>query len=388
MIPAKLLTFQNAPLELAESGRTLLQRHFVEFDFDMNAESPLLLFVLSGGSEQFAVKAIKNQPFIILLAHEGNNSWAAATEIKAWMNQRRVEGFMADLNNQADMGKVRQLLRIYVSLEKLKGQKLGLIGTPSDWLVASGIHEDLLKDKTGIILKKIEWSEIHDYKDFEPDEDFLEKYPFTNRPAISDASGLNDAIRKVITENQLDAISVECFSIVLEKSITACLSLSDLNDRGIPAGCEGDLTSITGMMLVNAVTGIIPWMANLIKIEESGTVRFAHCTAPTGLLSSFEVDTHFETGKGTAIAGIFSGEEVTIFRLSNDLCKAFLCKAAITAKQQHPENACRTMIEVNLNPKLAGQLKQHPLGNHHLVIPGDHLEAISYALKMKGIEEI
>lgn len=387
MIPARLLTFQNAPAELTKSGQEMLKIHLGEFDLDFGAANPVLLFILSGGSERFAIEVIYDQPFTILLALEGNNSWAAATEIKAWMNQQRVEGFMADLNNQSDLDKVKQLLRIYESLEKLKGQKLGLIGTPSDWLVASGISKDLLKEKTGIELKRINWEDVPDYKSFEPENYFLEKYPYPNRQAVVAASGINHAFRRLIAENQLDAVSVECFSIVKEKSVTACLSLSDLNDRGIPAGCEGDLTSITGMMVAKAVTGIIPWMANLISIDE-GRVRFAHCTAPTQLLESFAVDTHFETGLGTAIAGLFAGDSVTIFRLSNDLRTAFLCNAAITARRQHPENACRTMIEVKLPSETAQTLKQKPLGNHHLILPGDHREAISYALKMRGIEEI
>lgn len=388
MIPARLLTFQNAPDELTNIGREMLKIHLGEFDFDFSAANPVLLFILSGGSERFATEVTADQPFTILLAHEGNNSWAAATEIKAWMNQRQAEGFMADLNNPSDLGKVQQMLEIYESLERLKGQSLGLIGTPSDWLVASGISATLLKEKLGINLKEIKWSDIPDYKEFKPDNDFLTKFPYPNQEALSDASRLNNVFRRVITETQLDAISVECFSIVQEKSITACLSLSDLNDRGIPAGCEGDMTSITGIMLIKAVTGIIPWMANLIRIEENGTVRFAHCTAPSGLLDSFMVDTHFETGKGTAIAGLFAGEEVTIFRLSSDLQKAFLCKAPVTFRQQHPENACRTMIEVHLPIEIAGQLKQKPLGNHHLILPGDHCEILSYALKLKGITQV
>ena len=80
----------------------------------------------------------------------------------------------------------------------------------------------------------------------------------------------------MIGSHKLDAITVECFSLVQENEVTACLGLSWLNDKTIPAGCEGDLCSILGMMLMKEMNGNMPWMANVASIK-GNEVLFAHC---------------------------------------------------------------------------------------------------------------
>lgn len=56
-------------------------------------------------------------------------------------------------------------------------------------------------------------------------------------------------LKEVICTNQLDAITLECFDMVNNHSVTACLALALLNSRGVVAGCEGDLVSLPGMRL-------------------------------------------------------------------------------------------------------------------------------------------
>lgn len=385
MIPTKLLTYKEAPKEMSLLGIEKLRRHFGDIEFDFASDQPLLLCFLSGGSESFATKVIQPDTFYILIGFEENNSWAAASEVKAWMDQHQTDAIMLDLNNEADRKIIRTFCQIFYRLSRLKGKKLGLIGEISDWLVASEIDEKVLLNKLGISMKKISWESLPDWKSMARNGDFISKYSSSGTETIESASKVNRVLESAILEHRLDAVTVECFSLVQNESVTACLSLSHLNDQGIPAGCEGDLTTIVGMMLAHAVTGQIPWVANLVRVMDN-KVKFAHCTAPTNLLDSFQIDTHFETGKGTAVAGVFTGEEVTIFRLNNDLSKSFISTGKIVSKQNSPENACRTMIEVELQAAHAQLLKEHPLGNHHLILPGIHSDTLSIAFRLKNIQ--
>lgn len=384
MIPARLLAFNRAPEDIFSAGQANLKRHFSKFDFDFSSKKPFLLFFLSGGSERFALESVTGDIFYLLLASEENNSLAAATEVKAWMRQHEMDCLLADINEEDDRKKVVKYLEVKSALDGLIGKKLGLVGEVSDWLVASDVRSELLTTRFGINLEKICWGSVKDYKTFESDQAFTEKYPYKNKEAIVEAAKVHQALQKVIKDRQLNALTVECFSLVQKESVTACLSLSDLNDQGIPAGCEGDLTSITGMMLIQAVTGVIPWMANLVKVG-THRVKFAHCTAPTNLLETFDIDTHYETGKGTAVAGKFKGKTVTVLRLDNNLDQGFLATGQITSTHQSPEYACRTMIELELTSDKINQLKNHPLGNHHLIFPGNHCELLEMAFRMKGI---
>ncbi|MCK7537050.1 MAG: hypothetical protein MZV63_41875 [Marinilabiliales bacterium] len=122
----------------------------------------------------------------------------------------------------------------------------------------------------------------------------------------------------------MDAITVECFPMVREHAVTACLALSKLNNDSFPAGCEGDLTSITGMIIAKELIGQIPWMANLI----SSTIKtpfHLHIAlyATKSCIKDSKIATHFETNSGTAVQGKFEANEVTIFRFDKNLEKAF-----------------------------------------------------------------
>jgi L-fucose isomerase-like protein len=268
MIPARLLTYKDAPEEMSQQGIQKLQNHFGDFEFDFASDQPLLLLFLSGGSESFAIKTAQPHTFYILIGFEDNNSWAAATEVKAWMDQHEIDALMLDLTNAADRNIIRTYCQNYDCLSRLKGKKLGLIGEISDWLVASDIDEKVLFDKLGITLKKISWSSLPNWKSMNEDGDFVSNFRSPSNESIESASKVNRVLEVAISQNQLDAITVECFSLVQNEGVTACLSLSHLNDRGIPAGCEGDLTSIVGLMLAQAVTGQIPWMANLVRVMD------------------------------------------------------------------------------------------------------------------------
>jgi L-fucose isomerase-like protein len=211
-------------------------------------------------------------------------------------------------------------------------------------------------------------------------------YPDDGKHNLEDAARIDHVLQKLIRDHQLDALTVECFSLVNEHSVTACLGLSHINDLGVPAGCEGDICSITGMMLVKEVTGQMPWMANLARIKGK-EVLFAHCTAPTSLLEDFNINTHFETGKGTAVEGRFGMDEVTVFRVNNTLDRAFLCHGSVV-DGNYEKNACRTQMFVELDEVTVAELRANPLGNHHLILPGNVTEELEMLFRILDITVI
>ena len=97
------------------------------------------------------------------------------------------------------------------------------------------------------------------------------------------------------------------------------------------------------------------------------------------------VTTHFETGVGTAIQGDFAADDVTIFRLDSSLRRAFLTCAPVLARPRYA-HACRTQIEVALPPQAVRLLRDSPLGNHHLILPGNHADRLRLACLRFGLE--
>ncbi len=96
-----------------------------------------------------------------------------------------------------------------------------------------------MKSKFGIQLKKIPWEEVPDYKQMESQNQFHEKYATKNELNIPNASRVNEVMHKIILQHHLNAITVECFSLVKNNAGTACLSLSTLNDLGLPCRLRG-----------------------------------------------------------------------------------------------------------------------------------------------------
>ncbi len=383
MIGIKLLAFKGASDRLFENGKNQLIEFFPDEKLDLNSQIPDILFFLSGGSEREALIYANPGKLLLLAAFEENNSYAAATEVKAHFDKIGQHCQLCDLKNEADRQLILDFIAAKKALSKLKSKRLGLIGEISDWLVASDISAEMFASKFEIELVKIPWTEVRNYVDFTPDAGFLQAFKSCKNFNIADAGKVHQALAEIISQEKLDAITVECFSLVKENSVTACLALSKFNDNNFPAGCEGDLASIAGIMIVKEVTGIIPWMANIVKVD-AASAKFAHCTAPTNLLSEFNIETHYETGLGTAIKGRFESDEVTIFRIDSKFEIAFLTSGKIIARPES-HDACRTQIEVKIPENAAFLLKNKPLGNHHLIIPGNQVQKLSMFCKLKNI---
>ena len=82
----KFLTYNGAPDELYEKGYRLLDTHFPEEIYEVVDTKPDILFFLSGGSEREAINAGAFIDQIVLLSHEEDNSHAAASEVKAYLD--------------------------------------------------------------------------------------------------------------------------------------------------------------------------------------------------------------------------------------------------------------------------------------------------------------
>jgi len=261
-----------------------------------------------------------------------------------------------------------------------------LVGNPSDWLVASVVSPFIMQTRLGIEQVDINWNDIllEDIKEVAPD--FSSLFNAENKNEIFESGRIYEGLASLVPFYQLSALSVECFSLVNKTCHTACLALSKLNLDGIPAGCEGDTCSAVGLMVGYEVCGTIPWMANTAFINGDKAL-FAHCTAPANLYKKFKTETHFETDKGLALSGEIKGEMVTIFRFENTLNKMFITLAKVT---DHPKSkyACRTQIEVQLSDSAKSYFVNKPLGNHHLILPGDWTQRLSLAAKLLRMEVV
>ena len=345
-----------------------------------------VVLVCSGGVEGEYIRLLENSaaPPVILAGAEAN-AFAAATEISAYARWRgRPVLFEPLADDNADQ--IRSALAAACAARRLRHAVLGIIGMPSSWLVASIPSEASIHEHLGIKLERIPWSTVP--IDLTPDES--EDSPWRAAPRhgheVSDAAleralAFSRNLRRFVESRHLDAVAVECFSLLKSHHVSGCLALADLLENGIPASCEGDVCSALGMMFAQASLDPavpLPWMANM-TFRSGKRFWFSHCTVPPGNVKSVELRTHFESNSSVAIHGTYEeGAVVTLLRLAADLKTAYLTRATI-AGAEAVETRCRTQIAVEVDA-----LPSEILGNHHLIIRGDQTGALGVLLKLLG----
>ena len=133
------------------------------------------------------------------------------------------------------------------------------------WLVASHVDYLLAGQRWGVTYTDISIETVEKaFHEITEDEIGPEASLFAHRAkGIQEATPeellramrLYKAIRRVCKEENLDALTLSCFSLIQSLKTTGCLALSLLNDEGIPAGCEGDLQSIMTLLMVKELIG-------------------------------------------------------------------------------------------------------------------------------------
>ena len=330
---------------------------------------PDAILFITGGSEQAAIGMLPGQNPVQLFAFPERNAFASAIEVKSYLGRMNIQ---AELINPDDLNQPRQSQRF----------RIGIVGTESEWLVNSIPDPEKLLDRLGMHLVRVSWESLPHYDEWPVSERFEKHFSSRQWPQLREHGQVNGLIREIIRDQQLDGIAIECFPMVKKYGITACPALAMLNYEGFPAACEGDLVSLAGLLLVKNSTGRIPWMCNLAGLSPT-SVNFSHCTVPFDLVTEYEFDTHYETGQGLAIRGTFPDGEYTILRLDRDFTRAFLSVGKMIPSERIAE-ACRTQLTLALPYDRVQTLLTHPLGNHHLVLPGNHEDQLTTHLITKG----
>ena len=369
--------------DTGEKARAFLHQFLPPGSFEMTVEAPDIILFMSGGSERMAISLAQPGQPVLLLAIRGNNAYAAATEVMAWMNANNRIALLSDVQDAFESGLVDQWRQTVSTWKKLEGQKAALIGAVSEWLVASDVPAEQLRKVMGVELLTIPWSNLSDFREKRSDDSLMLRFQGHTTEGMKDAARVLTLLRQEVEKQNFSAIAVECFSLVQKNKVTACLALAQLNTEGTVAACEGDLASMAGMMLIREACGRVPWMANTTRLSGNSLI-LSHCTAAFNLVENIKLATHYETDCSLAVKGMVTASEVTLFRFSDSLEKAMIITGKVTGHPAYPD-ACRTQVELEISPEAAGILKNRPLGNHLLMIPGRWAELLEMVCGYKGI---
>ena len=347
---------------------------------ELKEEELRFIFVQSGGSENAFLRIydqISDKPCYILSTLH-SNSLAASMEILSYMIDHGKKGAILHGDGKTVAKKLKALAQANEALKKLRGAKFGVIGDPSDWLIASMANEPVLKEKLGISLVNIPMSELEEEvakQTYEPNrwtEELLSKG--YDKEQMEKAFYVYGGFRRLVDKYGLHGVTVRCFDLLTSVFTTGCLGLAILNADGVYGGCEGDIPSLISMAILGDLTDKPVFLCNPSRIDTvNQEMVFAHCTLPINMPYTYELTTHYESGIGVAIAGSIPEGDMTIFKTSGDLSRHFVKKGEILANLREP-SLCRSQIKIKLDDY--SYFLTNPIHNHHLIVTGDEVEAV------------
>jgi L-fucose isomerase-like protein len=380
------LTFDGASETFLSERFSNFQDSFPGFDFRREDVRPEVLLFLSGGSEQNAIRNMDPSAFYLLIAPMENNAFAAAAETSAWMRSRNIRHSLQAWSKE-NRDKLSIWLDSFQVYKQRQGKRIGILGKPSPWLVASMPSEESVWDFFRSEIISLNWEDQPDWKVLPPSGKFLDFWKLSpNKPTHVNAARVYQSLVNMIEEHRLDALSVECFPIAREDHTTACLALALLNQEGFTASCEGDIVSTLGMLLGRMICGKAVWMANLTGAE-GHSLFFSHCTLAPELASDFTLDSHFETGCSLAVKGELHPGRYTAFRLNNALDQDFVLEGRQAVGAAFP-NACRSQCRLvaDAGEEEVANYLEHPLGNHHILLPGSYEQYLRAFFHIAGVK--
>lgn len=334
-------------------------------------------FIATGGTEEIFQNYVEALPRPVLLLSDGlHNSFAASFEIRTYLTQRGIPSLL--MNAPLDCGPeffayMEEVLfgamespdlstpsdplpKFPKSLMKAFDRKrIGLVGGASGWLISSDIDRAAIEQKYGVIFVDIPLSELEEIFAAVPDDDpalagIVEKMRgFLSGDRTPDdlrqAAKMYAALKKLISDNELNALTLKCFGILNSCCTTACLALSLLNDEGLVSGCEGDIPALWTMLYTRYALNQPAFMANPASSNRKElTIDFAHCTIPLTMVHGYRLPSHFESNSGIGIAGSVPSGRYRILKIyGKELDQYYETTGDLLMNTNIPQR-CRTQI--------------------------------------------
>ena len=368
-----------------------------------NSAQPHVYVLATGGTEELLLEQVgirhSEVPYepVVAVAHASQNSLASALESVArlrQLGQRAQVLFLGDTadtnpaNAKASLNKIDEILTDLAAVHRFHRCRIGLIGKPSEWLVASSPSAAAVADRWGPELVEVEMVDVIGEARAVPVHlgqkvsDRFSRGPATKvlppHGDVAAAAQIHPVLTNVSNQHSLDAVTVRCFDFLNELETSGCVALAQLNDDGFVAGCEGDVPATLALLWARYLLDQPGWIANPASIDiEANQVELAHCTIAPSMVDEFSLSTHFESGIGVGIHGHFGPGPVTLIRIGGlNLDKVWLANGSIVGSGASSE-LCRTQATIKVEDRSVTELLDRPLGNHLVLVAGHHGEHLT-----------
>ena len=406
-----LIVFQNKPFKkeiVYEEHKAFFQeieKYFKLYLISLNkintipADEYKMAFIATSQVENIVTQYFDDLPYPIHLLCDGQQkSLNAALEIATWI---RTKGMKVKLIHGTPEVMAKHILDdhwVFAARREIKTKRIAVIGFPSPWNIASNVDYLMAKRRWGVELVNVDPKEVMSlYNKVTDDEIGLLATQFVNDAteyhegdpdALLKGLHLYKALKTYAEQNKFDAMMYTSSPMLDKLNITGNVAASLLNNEGITTACDGDLQSVITMMVAKILTGLPNFMGNVSFInEDDNTFVISHSSIPTALTNYYNIRNEASTEKGIAIQGILDHEEVTILKCGGEcIDEYFVSRGHIVDNTELPLLG-RTQLKIMMD-KSVGYFYNHNLGNHHIIITGDHVQVIKEFMQLYDCKSV
>lgn len=218
-----------------------------------------------------------------------DEAWGALTSMSATFYPFRELGLpfrfvIGPLNETAAWERVLPYLRASALIRRLKGIRVGTIGWRAEGMSDVMFDELAIRETFGIQVVNLGMTRYRRRVGTLPESEvnalwsqITAAYDVSDLPTEIGQYGVRSylAMKSLVAEDELDAITLECFHHHLGEP---CLAFSMFNDQGFAAPCENDIHGAILMKAGQILSGWPTFHADMIKVnlQEDSAVLF-HC---------------------------------------------------------------------------------------------------------------
>ena len=229
-----------------------------------------------------------------------------------------------------------------------------------------------------------------------------------NQEDVIKAARASLTLDQLIAENNIDGLCVGTCMGWLSRGFP-CLGFSRLNDRGIPAACDGDMDCLLTMLIFQHALNRAGFLGNAGGVDTSrNAFHLSHCSAPlkmegpAGPKAPYLLRRHAEV-RGGAVTEVHYriGQKITFTKLVH-LDTLLMFTGRIIEVPRVPkgqERGCRTELvaEVDDADKLLANWGGGVLGDsakdyyaslHRVAYYGDHTQSIRHLAHLMGLKVV
>ena len=313
-----------------------------------------------------------------------------------------------DAEDEACREKLMLTVNAVAARAKLRGRKYAVIGSRAPGFYLSGVDELRLRRQIGPQIEYCSLADILARAQAMPAQRVQEKVgqllakapnPILSEQAFEKSARLLLAVTDHVSENRIDAVTMKCWPELQQLyGCAGCSTLSELNDMGVPACCEGDIPGLITMDVLHMFTGKSPFFADLVCRNTGAGLKAWHCGFGPFSLADDSGDACF-IEQATMRGGIGAGHQYTMKRGRVTMCRfseqpdGYKLFAAAGCTQSPDRKILGVQTDIQLDAgfdKVFASIVENGLEQHFAIVHGDlcgQLRVFSKWMGMRYVEE-